>query len=188
MSPKPQRESGSPASPAPREPSAGFPLSGLGPEWFGPSWLTDTGWFGHWDHLFPTRWPVAWPFGGGPAGRVEECDEDDAHVIRIELPGLDPETDITIVVEDDVLTVEATRQEGSLTEGDPAEGGTVRSQLSYGTFRRLVRLPPGSTADDVTAFYEGGVLEIRIHRPAPGERPPVPIRVQGPASRESKPS
>lgn len=157
----------------PWEPFARFPLSRLGPEWFGPNWLTNTDWFGHWDHLFPTRWPVPFPPGPTETFRIEEFEDGDDHVIRAEMPGLDPETDITIEVDHDVLSVAATRERRTETTGE-----VFRSEFSYGTFRRLVRLPPGATADDVTATYDAGVLEIRITRPHRDESTVVSIRVR----------
>lgn len=162
-------------NPAQWEPLNRFPLSQLGPEWFGPNWLTGTDWFGHWNELFPTRWPQAFPVG--PAGetfRIEEYDDDDVHIIRAEIPGLDPDTDISIEVDHDILTVAATREEHTESRGE-----TFRSEFSYGTLRRLIRLPAGSTAEDVSASYDAGVLEIRITRRG-GERATVSIPVRQP--------
>ncbi len=155
------------------EPFARFPLSRLGPEWFGPNWLTNTDWFGPWSDLFSTQWPMTLPSGpNSETFRMEEYDDDEAHVIRADVPGLDPETDITIEVEHDILSVAVTRQQRTETSGE-----SYHSEFSYGTFRRMIRLPAGSTADDVSASYEAGVLEIRIARQA-DERPVVSIPVR----------
>jgi len=161
-----------PAPPA-FEPFARFPLRRLGPEWFGPNWLTNTNWFGHWDDLFPTRFPVPVPPGAGiETFRIEEYEEDErTHVIRAEIPGLDPDTDISVEVEDDELTIATTRERRSETQGE-----VYRSEFSYGTFRRRVRLPAGATADDVTATYDAGVLEIRIRKPQRPESVSIPVR------------
>ena len=194
MSPKPRRESRKrpdddrrppvepagagdggdrPAPPPAFEPFARFPLSRLGPEWFGPNWLTTTNWLGHWDELFPTRFPVPVPPGAGvETFRIEEYEEDErTHVIRAEIPGIDPDTDISVEVEDDVLTIAATRERRSETRGD-----VYRSEFSYGTFRRRVRLPAGATADDVTATYDAGVLEIRVRKPERTDAVSIPVR------------
>ncbi len=180
MSPKPRREprkrteegEDRPSPPA-FEPFARFPLNRLGPEWFGPNWLTNTNWLGHWDDLFPTRFPVPTPPGAGiETFRIEEYDEDErTHVIRAEIPGIDPETDISVDVEGDVLTIAATRERRSETRGE-----MYHSEFSYGTFRRRVRLPAGATADDVTASYDAGVLEIRIRRPERADSVSIPVK------------
>lgn len=181
MSPKPRREprrrpddDADRPAPAPFEPFARFPLNRLGPEWFGPSWLTNTNWLGHWDELFPTRFPVpAGPPGAGvETFRIEEYEEDErTHVIRAEIPGIDPDTDISVEVEDDILTIAATRECRAETRGE-----VYRSEFSYGTFRRRVRLPAGATADDVTATYDAGVLEIRVRRPERSDSVSIPVR------------
>ncbi len=180
MSPKPRREprkraeEGGDSPPPPAfEPFARFPLSRLGPEWFGPNWLTNTNWLGHWDELFPTRFPIPVPPPGGTETfRIEEYEEDErTHVIRAEIPGMDPDTDITVEVEDDVLTIAATRERRSETQGE-----VYRSEFSYGTFRRRVRLPAGATAGDVSATYDAGVLEIRIRKPERADSVSIPVR------------
>ena len=154
------------------EPFARFPLSRLGPEWFGPNWLTTTNWLGHWDELFPTQFPMPIPPGSVETFRIEELEEDErTHLIRAEIPGIDPDTDISVEVEDDVLTIAATRQRRTETQGE-----VYRSEFSYGTFRRRVRLPAGATADDVTATYDAGVLEIRIRRPERADSVTIPVR------------
>lgn len=159
------------------EPFARFPLRRMGPEWFGPNWLTGTDWFGHWDELFPTRWPV--PYPPPPQRdllRIEEHDEEDAHVIRAEMPGLDPETDITVEIDGDLLTIAATREQRSESRGE-----LIRTEFRYGTFRRTVRLPTGTAADDVSATYDAGVLEVRIaRRRDPSAAVTIPVRRPGP--------
>ena len=117
--------------------------------------------------LFPGL--VDWlesPWAGPPqftaaqSFRVEEVARDNRHVIRAELPGLDPERDIEVTVEGMTLTIHAERRQ--------EDSGSYRSEFRYGSLTRLVSLPVKVDAEDVTARYERGVLEVSV--PAPGVR------------------
>jgi len=111
--------------------------------------------------LFPglAEWlesPWAGPpqFTAAQSFRVEEVARDDRYVIRAELPGLDPERDIEVTVEGRTLTIHAERRQ--------KDSGPYRSEFRYGSFTRLVRLPARVDAQDVTARYENGVLEVSV--------------------------
>jgi HSP20 family protein len=99
--------------------------------------------------------------------RLEEEVAGDHLVIRAEMPGLDPDKDVEIQVGDGVLTVKAERRKEETTESD----GNVRSEFRYGSYRRTVAVPKGTSAKDVTATYRDGILEIQV--PVPSGPPPV---------------
>lgn len=90
--------------------------------------------------------------------KLEEFDEDGVHVVRAEMPGIDPDKDVKLTVEHGVLTIRAERREEKKTE----ERNLYRTEFSYGSFSRTVRLPAGATEADVKANYHDGVLEIRF--------------------------
>ena len=115
------------------------------PEWFG------TRRFGDW----PTRLPSL--FEGHPM-KVEEFRDEDTMVIRVEMPGIDPEKDVEIVIDDDVLRVTAERREETKEE----DKRSYRSEFHYGSFSRAVALPAGTSEEDVVATYNDGILEIRL--------------------------
>ena len=103
-------------------------------------------------------WPsVASIFGDGHIN-VEEYREDGALVVRAELPGLDPDRDVEISVDGNVLQVRAERTMESHAE----ERDGYRSEFKYGSFTRAVALPHGAVADDVSATYVDGILEVRV--------------------------
>ena len=56
-------------------------------------------------------WTGPPPFLVGQVFRLEESIRDDRYVIRAELPGLDPETDIEVTVDGRILTIRAARRE-----------------------------------------------------------------------------
>jgi HSP20 family protein len=97
--------------------------------------------------------------------RVEEYVDGETYVIRAELPGLDPNKDIELSVEDGVLHLRAERKER--TEEERPDG--FRSEFRYGRMSRSVRLPEGASDADVAATYKDGILEVRM--PAPPETP-----------------
>lgn len=120
-----------------------------------------------WPRDLTDLWPGWAPFGalGWPFRdiKVEEFIDGDRLVIRAELPGVDPDRDIEVSVDNGVLTIAAERQESNR---EKLEKG-YRSEFRYGSFVRQVRLPAGTSAEVVSAAYEDGVLKIRMPKPTP---------------------
>lgn len=116
------------------------------PEWM-TRWMDDRG-------LGESLLPLA--FGSGI--RVEEVSEEGTHVIRAELPGIDPDKDVEISVHGGMLHLQASRTE----RAEDRENSTYRSEFRYGRFERALPLPAGTTEKDVTATYKDGVLEVRV--------------------------
>jgi HSP20 family protein len=90
--------------------------------------------------------------------KIEEFDDGGTHVVRAEVPGIDPDNDVSVTVDHGVLTVRAERRQQKKTE----EKDGYRSEFSYGSFTRSVRLPAGATESDVSASYQDGILEVRF--------------------------
>lgn len=90
--------------------------------------------------------------------RIEEFVEDDALVVRAEMPGIDPEKDVEISVHDGMLHMKAERKESS----EHKDKSGYRSEFSYGMFERTLPLPAGVSDKDVTATYKDGILEVRV--------------------------
>ena len=106
------------------------------------------------------RWPVFPLFGltrDFPM-RLEEFDEDGHLVVRAEMPGLDPDKDIQVTVEDGLLTIHGERESKTTS----MEEGRHFSEMQYGSFSRTVPLPDGTSERDVTATYQNGILEVRL--------------------------
>jgi len=99
--------------------------------------------------------------------RVEEEIVDDHLVIRAEMPGVDPDKDVEISIDDGVMTVRAERRQEDRTTTSRG----FRTEFRYGSFRRTMALPKGTSAKAVTATYRDGILEIRV--PAPSAPAPV---------------
>jgi HSP20 family protein len=107
--------------------------------------------------------------------RVEEFDDEGTLVVRVELPGIDPDKDVDVSVADGVLRIRAERQEKS----EDKKKGSYRSEFRYGSFARNIALPAGASEADVTAGYRDGVLEVRV----PTGEEPEPKAVKIPITR-----
>jgi HSP20 family protein len=88
--------------------------------------------------------------------RVDEVREDGELMIRAEIPGIDPEKDVDVSVEDGILHIAARREQRS------EEHDGFRSEFHYGEFMRDVRIPEGIDPSSISAHYEGGILEVRL--------------------------
>jgi len=106
--------------------------------------------------LWTRREPLARVAGFVPAAEINR-DGDDA-VVRLELPGLDIDNDVTVEVERGHLVVRGERRD-ERTETD--QGRSLR-EVRYGSFQRRFALPTHVTADAVSASYEAGVLSVRV--------------------------
>jgi HSP20 family protein len=93
---------------------------------------------------------------------VDVFNRGDDLVVRAELPGVDPEKDVEISVQDNVLRIRGERRMEEHTEGD----GTYRLESRYGSFERTVLLPRGVKESDITATYEDGILEVVVPKAA----------------------
>jgi HSP20 family protein len=79
-------------------------------------------------------------------------------VVIAELPGVTRE-DVTIGLQEDVLTLEGKR-EPKVQENVNWQ----RRERAYGTFSRAVQLPFRVDADKVQAHFNNGILEIELQR------------------------
>ena len=102
---------------------------------------------------------------------MDLVETEDHFVLKADLPGL-AEGDVSLEVEDNVLTVSGERK----AEHEDKREGYVRVERAYGAFRRSLTLPEGIDPEGVTASFDKGVLEVRI--PKPEERKPRRVAIQ----------
>jgi HSP20 family protein len=95
---------------------------------------------------------------------VEVLERDGKFIVRADLPGLTKD-DVRVEITNDVLMIEGERRS---EHEERQEGGVLRSERSYGMFRRQIPLPEGVNADQATANFKDGVLEISM--PAPQQQ------------------
>lgn len=135
--------------------------------------------FGEFDALFRTLSTDLVRPGFTPAAEVVRDGED--AVVRVELPGLDLERDVTVEVERGALVVRGERRDERSDERD----GRVLREVRYGSFRRSFGLPKHVAADQVSAGYDAGVLSIRVpgaYKTTTATRVPVSGEAEKPAT------
>ncbi len=108
-------------------------------------------------------WFARWGADGGPWVPACELSEREGDLIlRLELPGIDVERDVTVSVEKGLLRVYGERRRSEQAEAD----GLFESERCYGAFERTFALPETVAADEISALYQDGVLEIVLPRGA----------------------
>ncbi|MEY9931801.1 HSP20 family protein [Catenulispora sp. GP43] len=109
--------------------------------------------------------------------RVEDrFEHDGTYVLSAEMPGIDPEHDVELVVSEGTLTI--------LAERSSEKHDKRHSEFRYGAFSRSVRLPAGALEEEITASYVGGILSMRVPVAQPQKAATRKIPVAG----ESQPA
>ncbi|MBB3043760.1 Hsp20/alpha crystallin family protein [Nocardioides soli] len=102
-----------------------------------------------------------------PSIRIEEFVDGDRRVVRADIPGVDPTKDIELSVDGNVLRLRGERR--------AEEHDLHHTEIRYGSFERVVSMPPGTTAEDVAAEYVDGVLTVTMPMRAPVASSTIPI-------------
>ncbi len=92
--------------------------------------------------------------------QIEAFERGGQLVVRADLPGVSLD-DVRVNLENDVLTRSGERR----SESEETRGNMYRSERSYGSFQRSVRLPEGVDPESVRASFDSGVLEITMSAP-----------------------
>ena len=104
---------------------------------------------------------------------LESFVNGDQFTIRVDLPGINPES-IDIRVVGGFLTIKGSREEGQ----ESRHAQYYRRETRYGVFERTVQLPEGVKAEDLKATHKNGVLELTATLPKEGASKQVRVQVQ----------
>jgi HSP20 family protein len=107
----------------------------------------------------PLRRPAPLPAPWTP--RIDVFEKDSNLVVKAELPGIKKE-DVQVALDGTALTISGERRE----EREVKEEDYYRCERSYGRFSRRIPLPFEASAEQITAAFTDGVLEVTIPRPA----------------------
>lgn len=107
------------------------------------------------NELAPTRSEQSEPTDWTPA--IELKDEGNAFTLRAQLPGLEAK-DIDIQVSRGAVAIASEHR----NQWKNAANGILFSELRYGKFHRIVRLPAAVQNDQVQAEYKDGVLHLTL--------------------------
>jgi len=106
-----------------------------------------------------------------PAADIRET--KDSYIVELDLPGME-QKDITVGIEDDVLTVKGERK----CEEEKKEGDMSVSERMFGSFIRSFSLPGTADGDKISAVYKKGELVITIPKKEEAKPKSVNIQVQ----------
>ena len=94
---------------------------------------------------------------GGWAPRVDVSENDDAFVIKAEIPGINKD-DVKVSLENGVLTLQGERRQ----EHEQKGWRFHRMERSYGHFMRAFTLPSNVDESHLKASFHNGLLEVDI--------------------------
>ena len=92
-------------------------------------------------------------------------DRAGAYELSIDLPGVEPDQ-IHVDVEDDSVAIHGAREPKAAPNAD----GRYHIERTFGSFRRVVRLPKLVDKDAIVAKYEHGVLTVTLPKAAKSAR------------------
>jgi HSP20 family protein len=96
---------------------------------------------------------------------IEAFQRGTEFVVRAEVPGMNRK-DLTVEAGDDSITIRGERRQ----EQQEDREGAYWTERSYGSFTRVIPLPPGTITDSAKASFNNGVLEIVMQAPSPETR------------------
>ena len=91
--------------------------------------------------------------------QLDIAGDDNCYEISLDVPGMN-ESDLSLEVRDDVLTIKGQKEERS----ENKDKHYYRVERSYGSFQRTLALPDDANADEIKANLEKGVLKLQIPR------------------------
>jgi len=156
-----------------------------GEQWSGPFGLMRQmqdevdRWFGRLGSERGWTSPSAWfARAGEHAGdwmpAIDAFQRGNEFVIRADVPGL-ARTDLSVEIGDDAVTIGGERKHEEREERD----GVFWSERSYGSFSRVVPLPPGAISDSAKATFTNGVLEVVVQAPSQDARRGRKVDISG---------
>ena len=101
------------------------------------------------------------PTTGETMPALETVQRGNEFVIRLDLPGVDADT-VDVEISEDAVTVRGERR----IEREDERDGVYISEVAYGSFERVIPLPPGAVVENATARLVNGVLEVVVPAPA----------------------
>jgi HSP20 family molecular chaperone IbpA len=90
---------------------------------------------------------------------VDLTTRGDDLIFRVELPGIDPDKNVDVTIEGNILRIKGER---AAERKEEEREGYYFQEIRYGTFERDFHLPDGVTEKDVSAEYRDGVLEVKV--------------------------
>jgi HSP20 family protein len=104
---------------------------------------------------------------------VDVRETKDTLELQVEVPGIDPK-DVTVSVENGVLTLRGTRKFEKASEGETYH----RIERAYGIFERSFTLPTNVNPEKIEARYRQGVLHLTVPKREEAKPKAISIKVE----------
>ena len=143
-------------------------------------WVSQLGWGRNWLSSAPSARGVFSQMAnmgqqlGDWTPAIEAFQRGNEFIVRAEVPGMNRQ-DLNVEVGDDSLTIRGERKH----EQEDEREGVFWSERSYGSFTRVVPLPPGTITDSAKASFTNGVLEVVMQAPSADARRGRRIDISG---------
>jgi len=122
------------------------------------------------DDFLTSNWPASPSRIGALAERpgflkpmVDISESDKGYTIKLEVPGVDKEG-VKVDIQEDALVIHGEKR----LEEEEKNDRFHRRECSYGSFQRVLNLPPDAKSDEIKAKFRDGVLALTI--PKTGEK------------------
>ena len=114
---------------------------------------------------------------------VDVYEDEHSITLKIEVPGID-EKDIDVRLENNTLTVHGERK----FEKEEKEENYRRVERQYGSFTRTFTLPNTVDAENVTANYDKGVLNVQLAKKSEAKPKQIKVNVRNERTLDGKES
>ncbi|MHA1129708.1 MAG: Hsp20/alpha crystallin family protein [Candidatus Helarchaeota archaeon] len=105
--------------------------------------------------------------------RLDIKEGDTEYIIAAEVPGY-AKDDINIEIKDNTLIISSEFED----EKEEKEEGYLVRERTQRSFSRLVRIPEGTKAEDISAHLDKGILSIKIPKKEPIPPKKIEIKTQ----------
>ena len=85
----------------------------------------------------------------------------DCVVVESELPGINP-ADVSVYIRGNELTIEGNKSDPTIPNSESVR--FLCMERSFGSFKRIIKLPVSCNPNDSNASYKKGILTIRIKK------------------------
>ncbi len=117
----------------------------------------------------PERW---WP-GRRQLPDLDVYEEKDEVVVKAELPGMTKDN-IEVNLAGTILTIKGEKK----AEEDVKERDYRYRERSHGMFLRRIELPSEVKADEITASFKDGVLEVHLPKTEEAKKKTISVKVE----------
>ena len=103
---------------------------------------------------------------------------EDANAVHVaaSMPGMTPEA-ISVTIENNILTIQATIEDESEDESEDERPGYVLRERRHGGFYRALRLPQSVEVGETVSRHEDGVLHITIPKREEAKAKRIEVKV-----------